>query len=111
MLKPIGNKILVKVHPNSDTSDGGIYIGQATTTFVHNRAKTTQETVGTVIAVGTGVETKKGRRPIDCKVGDVVCFSDTCGKMVDEEHKMIREDDIAFLMESPTTVEVQYEQG
>lgn len=107
-LKPIGNRILVKIFENSDTSDGGIFVGQATTTFVNGKDKAVQETVGEVIAVGTGVDTKKGRRPIDVEIGQVVCFSDTCGRVVDDQHKMIREDDIAFFMDDKTTVELIY---
>ena len=108
-MKMIGNKILVKVHENADTSAGGIYVGQATTTFVAGEDKTVQKTVGEVVAVGTGVETKKGRRPIACEVGDIVCFSDTCGQKFDDEHLWIREGDIAFFMDTVETVELIYE--
>ena len=107
-LKPIGNKILVKLFENSNTSDGGVYIGQATTTFVNGKDKAVQETVGEIIAVGTGIDTKKGRRPIDVEIGQVVCFSDTCGRQVDDEHKMIKEEDIAFFMDEAKTVELTY---
>lgn len=105
-MKLIGNKILVKIHENSDMSDSGIFIGQATSSFNNN---TVQKTVGEVVAVGSGIDTKKGRRPLDCRVGEIVCFSDTCGRYFDDEHKIIQEGDIAFFMESASTVEVQNE--
>ncbi len=106
----IGNKILVKVHENADTTESGIYIGQAETTFVAGSDKTVQKTVGTIVAVGTGILTKKGnRRPLHCEIGDVVCFSDTCGKYFDDEHLFIKEGDIAFFMDTPESVEIVYD--
>jgi co-chaperonin GroES (HSP10) len=113
-IRLIGDKILVKVHENSDMSDGGIYVGQATTTFVNGRERAVQKTVGTVVAVGTGVEIEHGkrkgfRRPIDVEVGQIVCFSDTCGRYVDDEHLWIREGDVAFFMDEAATVELNYD--
>ena len=109
-LKPTGMRILVKIHENSDTSDGGIYIGQATTTFVNGKAKAVQQTVGEVVAIGTGKLLKNGkRRRPEVEIGDILCFSDTCGRQLDDEHRMINEDDVAFIMEELKTVEIVYE--
>lgn len=108
-IRPLLDRILVKVSENSELSHGGIYTGKATTTFVQGKEKTVQQTVGEVVAIGNGRINKSGnRRPPDCSIGDIVCFSDTCGKFIDEEHLMIREQDIAFFMDEPTTVELVY---
>lgn len=108
-LKPVGDKILVKVFENSDMSDGGIFIGQATTTFVNGKEKAAQKTVGEVVAWGRGKYNKKGvRREPDVQKGDIVCFSDTCGREMDDEHLMIKEGDIAFFMDEAKTVELTY---
>ncbi len=109
MIKPLRDNILVKFHENSELSDGGIFTGQATTTFVNGKDKDVQRTVGEIVALGSGVYMDSGqKRPIEAGIGDVVCFSDTCGKYVDDEHLMIREQDIAFFMDKSTTVELTY---
>jgi co-chaperonin GroES (HSP10) len=111
-ISPTGDRILVKVNQNSELSTGGVYVGQATTTFVNGKDKAVQETVGEVIAIGKGVYDKKGkRRPPDVAIGSIVCFSDTCGQFVDKEHLMIREQDVAFIMPEAATVELQYNNG
>lgn len=108
-IRPLRDHILVKVHENSELSSGGIYTGQATTTFVTNKSRTIQKTVGEVLAIGPGCyDENNHRRPPECNIGDIVCFSDTCGKEVDEHHLMIREQDIAFFMDDPQTVELVY---
>ena len=108
-IRPLFDRVLVKLHQNSDTSDGGIYTGQATTTFVNGKDLAVQETVGTVVAIGNGKINDAGiRRPPEANIGDVVVFSDTCGRYIDDEHKMIREGDIAFFMDEVKTVELTY---
>ena len=108
-MRPLRDHILIKVNENSDTSNGGIFTGQATTTFVTGKDKAVQKTVGEVVAIGNGDYMDNGvRRPPECNIGDIVCFSDTCGKEVDEDHLLIREQDIAFFMDEPMTIELVY---
>ena len=58
-------------------------------------------TRGRVVRLGPGSWLKSGvRRPIDVSVGDVVHFSDSCGKPFDGM-LIIREDDIAFVEIEP----------
>ena len=57
-------------------------------------------TRGIVMALGPLVDTEA------VKVGDVVSFSDSCGKACEEDgqkYLLIREDDIAFVEDEPTT--------
>ena len=60
---------------------------------------------GRVVATGPGPWLKNGtRRPVDVRIGDVVHFSDSCGKPYQDGDKtlyFIREDDIAFIEEEP----------
>jgi len=61
----------------------------------------TKATRGTVVAVGPGMRMKNdAHRPIDVQIGDVVHFSDSCGRPFDD-HLIIREDDIAFVEDEP----------
>ena len=110
MIKPTQDRVLVKVIPNSDMSEGGIYKGMATTTFAQDRDKAVQQTVGRVVAVGEGKYNARGkRRPPDAPIGSIVSFSDTCGVKIDDDHLMIKEASIAFFMDEPASVELQYE--
>lgn len=57
-------------------------------------------TRGIVMALGPLVDSDA------VKAGDVVSFSDSCGKPCEEagqKYLLIREDDIAFIEEEPTT--------
>lgn len=108
-LQPLSDRILIKVHENSDMSEGGIYTGAPTTTFVTGADTAIQKTQGTVISFGKGKFNSKGkRRAPDVSVGDFVCFSDTAGQYVDDEHVMIREQDVAFFMDKLESVPVIY---
>lgn len=82
------------------------------TTFVADKEKTEQVTVGEVIAIGEGKYNKKGqRRRVDVPIGSWVCFSDTCGKPIEEdgvEYLFIREDDVYGYLPEPTSVEHIY---
>jgi len=113
MIKPMADRILVKPYQNSETSVGGIYTGQATTTFVSGMDKTVQVTVGKVIAIGEGKYDKRGkRRPPDVPIGSYVTFSDTCGLKAEvdgDEYLFIREQDVVGFMDKPETVELVYD--
>lgn len=106
------DRVLVRPIENNEYSTGGVFQGQAKTTFVADCAAVKQTTVGEVLAVGAGKYNKKGkRRPPDAEIGSIVAFSDTCGQRVEvdgEELMFIREDDIAFFMEKPMSVEHNY---
>ncbi len=108
-IRPTENRILIRIHRHSQHSEGGIYIGTPTTTFVRDADKAEQVTVGEVIAVGPGKRNKRGHRiPVEAAPGQFVTFSDTCGRPVDDDHLMIREDDIAGFLDKPTDAEVIY---
>ena len=113
MIQPTADRILVKPIENPEFSKGGIFTGQAKTTFVADRDSTRQTTVGEVLAVGPGKYDKKGnRRPPDAEIGSIVAFSDTCGQRVEvdgEDYMFIREQDIAFFMEEAMKVEHLYD--
>ncbi len=89
MIKPLGDRILVKPDPEEETTPGGIVLPD-----------TAQEKPqkGTVVAVGEGALTEDGTRlPIEVKVGDRVIYSKYGGTEVrdgDEEYVILREDDI-----------------
>ena len=112
MIKPLEDRILIKPIQNSEFSKGGIYQGSPMTTFVQDKAKTEQVTVGEVLAVGEGKYNRKGkRRPPEPPIGSLVCFSDTCGQPVQndgEDYLFIREGDVYGYLPDPTTVEHVY---
>lgn len=111
MIQPLSDRIFVKPIENSEYSTGGIYTDRAKTTFSQDGKY--QTTVGEVVAVGLGKDNKKGvRRPPECKIGDIVVFSDSCSRRVEiegEEYLVLREPSIAFFMEEAATVEHVYE--
>lgn len=113
MIRPLDDRIVVKPIENSEYSKGGIYQGQAKTSFSQNVGRSVQQTVGEIVAVGPGKRSKKGkRRPVEAKIGDIVAFSDSCSRKVDidgEDYLFIREPSIAFFMDTPKTVEHTYE--
>ena len=109
-LQPLEDRIFVKPIENSEYSKGGIYTDRAKTTF--SREGKYQTTVGEVVAVGLGKDNKKGkRRKPECKVGDIIAFSDSCTRKyrIDgEDYLVLREPSIAFFMDEATTVEHVY---
>ncbi len=111
MIKPLHDRILIKPIPNSEFSEGGIYQGSPMTTFVMDKEKTEQVTVGEVLAVGPGKYKKGIRRPPEPPIGSLVCFSDTCGKPVTEDgedYLFIREGDVYGYLPEPVSVEHIY---
>jgi co-chaperonin GroES (HSP10) len=114
MIKPLRDLILVEPIRNSETNPGGvIFLNRAKTTFTTDPDAVEQITMGRILAVGKGERNKHGKIiPIEAEVGDIVTFSDTCGrKVVDGFHTyfFIREQDIAgFIDEDTEIVEVNY---
>ena len=94
MIRPLDNRLLVEPvieqHSQFWTPEQRSRWG--------NGVKATR---GRVVAVGPGEWLKSGiRRPVDVQIGDVVHFSDSCGRQCDD-YLMIREDDIAFVEVEP----------
>ena len=94
MLKPLGDKILIKPSEAEERSPGGILIPDTA-------RKKSQE--GKVLAVGTGRMTPKGMRiPPSVKVGDVVIYSKWSGteiKSGGEDLILVDEDSILAVRE------------
>lgn len=113
MIRPLDDRLVIKPIENSEYSQGGIYTGQAKTSFTQEVGRSVQQTVGEVVAIGPGKRDKKGnRRPVEANIGDIVAFSDSCSRKVDidgDEYLFIREPSIAFFMDTPKTVEHTYE--
>ncbi len=89
-VKPLHDRILLKrVEPKEQQKKGGI--------IIPDTAKE-KPMEGRVIAVGSGRLEKDGKRvPLEVKVGDTVLlgkYSGTEIKIDDEEHVIVREDEV-----------------
>lgn len=85
-VKPLGNRVLIKVKEQEAKTAGGIYIPETA-----SQEKTQQ---GKVVAVGTDEEIK-------VKVGDEVIYDKYAGntiKIDDVEHLLISGDDILAVL-------------
>jgi chaperonin GroES len=95
ILKPIGNRVVVKRMEQQETSRGGILLPDS--------AKKKQETAK-VLAVGPGKTNKDGTLvPMDIKVGDVVLMDKYSGQEVtvnEEEFLIVKSDDIIAIVEA-----------
>jgi chaperonin GroES len=93
-IRPLQDRILVKRIEEEDKTKGGI--------IIPDTAKEKPQE-GKVIAVGGGKVLEGGKvQPLDVKKGDRVLFSKYGGTEVtvdDEEHLIIREDDILGIIE------------
>ena len=94
MLKPLGDRIVVKALEAETTSPGGIVLPDT--------AKDKPQK-GKVIAIGDGRITKDGkRRELQVKVGDNILFTSYAGeeiKLQDEKVLLMREDDILAVID------------
>jgi chaperonin GroES len=92
-LKPLGDKVVIKVKEEEITTQGGIVLpGSA-------KEKPQQ---GTVVAVGSGEVVDGKKIPLDVKEGDEVIYSKYSGsevKLGDEEFLIIRQSDILAIVE------------
>ncbi|MBW4697189.1 MAG: co-chaperone GroES [Aphanocapsa lilacina HA4352-LM1] len=88
-LKPLGDRVLVKVLAQEEKTAGGI--------LLPDTAKEKPQ-VGEVTAVGEGRVTDKGERlPLEVKVGDKVLYAKYAGtelKVAGEEYILLAEKDI-----------------
>ena len=93
-IRPLHDRVIVKRLDEERKSAGGIVIPD-------NVAEKPDQ--GEVIAVGPGKRNDDGKRePLDVKVGDRILFGKYSGseiKLDDEEHLIMREDDILGVIE------------
>lgn len=94
MLKPLGDRIVIKVVEDTEQTSGGI--------FIPDSAKEKPQK-GEVVAVGEGKMNEKGERePMDVKVGDVVLYAKYAGtdiKMDGVEYKILSVKDALAVIE------------
>jgi chaperonin GroES len=93
-IRPLGDRILVKRIKEEEKTKGGI--------IIPDTAKEKPQE-GKVVAVGKGKVTEDGKLIApEVKVGDKVLFGKYSGseiKLEDEEHLILREDDILGIIE------------
>jgi chaperonin GroES len=94
VIRPLGERVLVKPLPSEEKTKGGIVLPDTA-------KEKPQE--GEVIAVGSGKLLETGQRvPIDLKPGDKILFSKYAGneiKINDVEYLIMRESDILGVIE------------
>ncbi len=94
MLKPLGDRIVIKVIEDTEQTSGGI--------FIPDSAKEKPQK-GEVVAVGLGKMNDKGERePMDVKVGDTVLYAKYAGtdiKMDGVEYKILSVKDALAIIE------------
>jgi len=92
-LKPLGDKVVIKVKDEEVTTKSGIVLpGSA-------QEKPQQ---GTIEAVGTGAIVDGKKVPLDVKVGDEVIYSKYSGsevKVGEEKYLIIKQSDILAIIE------------
>ena len=92
--RPLHDRLLVKRVAAEETSKGGIIIPDSA------KEKPIE---GTVIAVGNGKILDDGKvRPLEVKAGDKILFGKYAGteiKVEDEEHVILREDEVLGVVE------------
>ena len=94
MLKPLGDRIVIKVIEDTEQTSGGI--------FIPDSAKEKPQK-GEVVAVGEGKLNDKGERePMDVKAGDIVLYAKYAGtdiKMDGVEYKILSIKDALAIIE------------
>ena len=94
MLKPLGDRIVVKVIEDTEQTSGGI--------FIPDSAKEKPQK-GEVVAVGLGKMNDKGERePMDVQVGQTVLYAKYAGtdvKMDGNEYKILSIKDALAVIE------------
>ena len=88
-VKPLGDRVFVKVSPSEEKTAGGIYLP--------DNAKEKPQ-IGEIVAVGPGKRNDDGSRsPLDVGVGDKVLYSKYAGtdiKLGGDEYVLLTETDI-----------------
>ncbi len=94
MIRPLGDRVVVKPLPSEEKTKGGIVLPDTV-------KEKPQE--GEVIAIGSGKLLETGQRvPIDLKPGDRILFSKYAGnevKIDDVEYLIMREADVLGVIE------------
>ena len=94
MIKPLADRIVIKVIDDAQQTSGGI--------FIPDSAKEKSQK-GEVIAVGTGKTNDKGEKdPMEVKVGEIVLFAKYAGtdvKVADETLKIMSVSDVLGIIE------------
>ena len=94
MIKPLGDRIVIKVIEDIEQTSGGI--------FIPDSAKEKPQK-GEVVAVGEGKMNEKGERePMDVKAGDVILYAKYSGtdiKMDGVEYKILSIKDALAIIE------------
>ncbi|MBO6087606.1 co-chaperone GroES [bacterium] len=94
MLKPLGDRIVIKVIEDTEQTSGGI--------FIPDSAKEKPQK-GEVVAVGEGKINDKGERePMDVKKGDTILYAKYAGtdiKMDGVEYKILSVKDALAIIE------------
>ncbi len=94
MIKPLGDRIVIKVVEETEQTSGGI--------FIPDSAKEKPQR-GEVVAVGLGKMNEKGERePIDVKVGDTILYAKYSGtdvKVDGVEYKILSIKDALAIVE------------
>jgi len=94
MIKPLGERVVLKPLPMEEVTKGGIVLPDT--------AKEKPQK-GEVVAVGPGRLLDNGQRvPIDLKVGDQVLYSKYAGneiKLDGEEYLILRESDVLDVLQ------------
>ena len=94
MLKPLGDRIIVKAVPAEEMTAGGIVLPDSA-------QEKPQE--GEVIAVGPGKLLDSGKlMPMDVKVGDKIIYAKYGGteiKIDAEEYIILRQDDVLAILD------------
>ena len=93
MLKPLADRVLVKVEEEETKTMGGILLPDTA-------QKKSQK--GVVVAVGSGKMTEKGKRlPLEVKEGDEVLFAKYSGTEIEdkgEKYLLLSERDILAIL-------------
>ena len=93
-IRPLGDKIVIKVIEDAEQTSGGI--------FIPDSAKEKSQR-GEVIAVGSGKTNDKGEKdPMEVKVGEIVLFAKYAGtdvKVSDETLKIMSVSDVLGIIE------------
>ena len=94
MIKPLGDRIVIKVVEETEQTTGGI--------FIPDSAKEKPQR-GVVVAVGLGKMNDKGERePLDVKVGDTILYAKYSGtdvKVDGTEYKILSIKDALAIIE------------
>ena len=94
MIKPLGDRIVIKVIEDTEQTSGGI--------FIPDSAKEKPQK-GEVVAVGQGKLTDKNeRQPMDVKVGDKILYAKYAGtdvKVDGTEYKILSVSDALAVIE------------